>query len=313
MRKLIKVEGLTKKFDDFTAVSQLNLDIPSGQIMALLGPNGAGKTTTVRMLSSILKPTAGRAEIAGFDIVKHSVDVRRKVGVLTEHHGLYGRMTAENYLIFFGQLYGLSENEIIKKISPLLDQLGMNEHRKKRLGEYSKGMRQKLALVRALIHEPPVLLLDEPTSAMDPESAKIVRTAIKNLSNKERTIILCTHNLSEAEEICDQIAIIQHGKIILNNSLNEIKNSLLGKTIYSAEFDQVISLSLDGLPPGVVVHHIEENKVYFEINDPQAQNPILLRILAENFNLISFQEIPIKLEDAYLDAINNGRLEIQND
>ncbi len=310
---MIRTEELTKKFDDFTAVNQLNLSIPSGQIMALLGPNGAGKTTTVRMLSSILKPSAGKAEIAGFDVVEQSVEVRRKVGVLTEHHGLYGRMKAEEYLIFFGELYGFSKNEIIKKINPLLEQLGMDEHRKKRLGEYSKGMRQKLALVRALIHEPPVLLLDEPTSAMDPESAKIVRTAIKNLSSNDRTIILCTHNLSEAEELCDQIVIIQHGNIILNDSLKEIKNSLLGATIYAAEFNQMVSLPLNGLPPGVKVLNFEENKVQFAISDPQTQNPILLRKLTENFDLISFQEIPIKLEDAYLNAINNGKLTNEND
>lgn len=310
---MIRTEELTKKFDDFTAVNQLNLSIPSGQIMALLGPNGAGKTTTVRMLSSILKPSAGKAEIAGFDVVEQSVEVRRKVGVLTEHHGLYGRMKAEEYLIFFGELYGFSKNEIIKKINPLLEQLGMDEHRKKRLGEYSKGMRQKLALVRALIHEPPVLLLDEPTSAMDPESAKIVRTAIKNLSSNDRTIILCTHNLSEAEELCDQIVIIQHGNIILNDTLKEIKNSLLGATIYAAEFNQMVSLPLNGLPPGVKVLNFEENKVQFAISDPQTQNPILLRKLTENFDLISFQEIPIKLEDAYLNAINNGKLTNEND
>lgn len=305
---MIKADGLTKKFDDFTAVSHLDLNISSGQILALLGPNGAGKTTTVRMLSSILKPSSGSAEVAGYDVVKNPSDVRRMVGVLTEHHGLYGRMNADEYLVFFGELYGLSKKEIYNRIDPLLAQLGMNEHRKKRLGDYSKGMRQKLALVRALIHDPPVLLLDEPTSAMDPESAKIVRTAIKNLSNKDRTVILCTHNLLEAEDLCDQIAIIQQGKIIVNNELQKIKNSLVGVPIYVAKlgqpFDQSVKIEL---PVGIKIRNIEKNEVFFEIKDPATQNPPLLRELSEKYNLISFEEVPVRLEDAYLEVINNGK------
>lgn len=306
---MIIAEGLTKRFDDFTAVNQLNLQISSGQILALLGPNGAGKTTTVRMLSSILKPSKGRAEVAGYDVEKNPSDVRRMVGVLTEHHGLYGRMNANDYLLFFGELYGFSKNEILKRIDPLLDQLGMNEYRMKRLGEYSKGMRQKLALVRALIHDPPVLLLDEPTSAMDPESANTVRSAIKQLSNKNRTIILCTHNLAEAEALSDQIAIIQQGRIILNQHLQEIRNSLLGHPIFNAKFKEIVPNLNINLPEGVKIHQINQNEIQFEVCDPHLQNPEIIRILAAKFNLISFEEMPIRLEEAYLEAINTGNLE----
>ncbi|HSM24703.1 MAG TPA: ABC transporter ATP-binding protein [Anaerolineaceae bacterium] len=305
---MIKAEGLTKRFDDFTAVSDLNLQISSGQILALLGPNGAGKTTTVRMLSSILKPSEGSAEVAGYDVEKHPSDVRRMVGVLTEHHGLYGRMNANDYLQFFGELYGFSKKEIYQRIDPLLDQLGMNEYRMKRLGEYSKGMRQKLALVRALIHDPPVLLLDEPTSAMDPESAKIVRSAIKQLSNKKRTIILCTHNLSEAEILCDQIAIIQQGKIILNQRLQDIQNSLIGHPIFIAKFSESVSETFIDLPEGIKIHQFNHKDIHFEVPDPQAQNPELIRMLATKYNLVSFEEMPIRLENAYLEAISQSNL-----
>jgi ABC-2 type transport system ATP-binding protein len=301
---LIETQELTKIFDGFTAVNQINLNVRSGQILALLGPNGAGKTTTVRMLSSILRPSSGWAKVAGFDVYTQPSEVRKMVGVLTEHHGLYGRMNADEYLIFFGELYGYSRPHILNKINPLLEQLGMDPFRKKRLGEYSKGMRQKLALVRALIHEPPVLLLDEPTSAMDPESAKIVRTAIKSLSNKERTIILCTHNLVEAEELCDQIAIIQDGIIILNKSMQEVKNSLVGSPVFAANFVDSIDGKILDLPDGIQIVNQFDSTIYFKVEKPTTQNPVLIRFLTEKYDLLSFEEVPIKLEEAYLGAIN---------
>ncbi len=172
---MITAEGLTKSFDDFLAVDRVSLEVLPGQVLVLLGQNGAGKTTTVRMLTSILRPSAGRASVAGFDVVKQADKVRASVGVLTEHHGLYGRMNAEEYLQFYGSLYGLDLKTVSRRMDELLGRFGLAPARKKRLGEYSKGMRQKLALVRAIIHDPPVLLLDEPTSAMDPESARMVR------------------------------------------------------------------------------------------------------------------------------------------
>ncbi len=305
---MIETHELTKIFDDFTAVNQINLNVQSGQILALLGPNGAGKTTTVRMLSSILRPSSGWAKIAGYDVYTQPSEVRKMVGVLTEHHGLYGRMNADEYLIFFGELYGYSRSHTLNKINPLLEQLGMVQYRKKRLGEYSKGMRQKLALVRALIHEPPVLLLDEPTSAMDPESAKIVRSAIKSLSNKDRTIILCTHNLVEAEELCDQIAIIQEGNIILNQSMQEVKISLVGSPVFAAKFvNPNIEKNLK-LPDGIQIVNRNESSIYFKVEKPNIQNPDLIRLLSEKYNLLSFEEVPIKLEDAYLSAINQIKM-----
>jgi len=300
---LIKTELLTKFFGDFKAVDQVNLEVPAGQILALLGPNGAGKTTTVRILSSILKPTRGSAKVAGFDVASQPSEVRKMVGVLTEHHGLYGRMNADEYLLFFGELYGFSKSYVMNRINPMYEQLGMINYHKKRLAEYSKGMRQKLALVRALIHEPPVLLLDEPTSAMDPESAKIVRTAIKSLKNKERTIILCTHNLSEAEELSDQIAIIQDGKIILQKSIQDVRNSLFGTPVFIAKFDQQIDRNLLDLPDGIQILKNVDQEIYFKITNPNDQNPGLIRLLSEQYNLISFTEFSKRLEDAYLGAV----------
>ncbi|MHB8133369.1 MAG: ABC transporter ATP-binding protein [Anaerolineaceae bacterium] len=310
---MIETLGLTKYFDSFLAVDHINLHVPAGEILVLLGPNGAGKTTTVRMLTSILRPSEGTARIAGFDVVTDAPKVRAMVGVLTEHHGLYGRMNAEEYLIFYGELYGLTKKESISRFEPLMEQFGMAEYTKKRLGEYSKGMRQKLALIRAMINNPSVLLLDEPTSAMDPESAIMVRNAIRELRSNERTIILCTHNLSEAEELADQIAIIQHGKIILNDYLNNIKRSLLGNPIYEVTFANRPNDWKTPIIDGVKIINQNEKSIQFEIKDPQKTNPILIQSLASDLPILSFFEIQKKLEDAYLEAINHngdwGKLE----
>ena len=310
---MIETLGLTKYFDSFLAVDHINLHVPVGEILVLLGPNGAGKTTTVRMLTSILRPSEGTARIAGFDVVTDAPHVRAMVGVLTEHHGLYGRMNAEEYLIFYGELYGLTKKESINRIEPLMEQFGMSEYTRKRLGEYSKGMRQKLALIRAMINNPSVLLLDEPTSAMDPESAIMVRNAIRGLRSNDRTIILCTHNLSEAEELADQIAIIEHGKIILNDYLNNIKRSLLGNPIYEVTYTDRPKDWVIPIIEGVKTINQYENSIQFEIKEPQKTNPILLKALTKDLPILSFVEIQKKLEDAYLEAINHngnwGKLE----
>lgn len=304
---MIETKKLTKSFDGFLAVDQIDLHVPEGEILVMLGPNGAGKTTTVRMLTSILRPSAGTATIAGYDVVKDAAKVRSIVGVLTEHHGLYARMNAQEYLEFYGELYGLTVEESRARFLPLLEQFALDPYVKKRLGEYSKGMRQKLALIRALINNPPVLLLDEPTSAMDPESSIMVRNAIKSLKREDRTIILCTHNLNEAEELADQIAIIQKGKIIFNNYLNDVKKSLLGNPIFEARFLSEIG---DWSPvdfPGVYVIERDKNSIKLEILEPEESNPKLIQVLSHVFNLISFEEKPRRLQDAYLEAVNlNG-------
>ena len=170
---MIETNDLSKQFNnEFWAVNGVSLSVPPGKILALLGQNGAGKTTTVRMLTSLLVPTRGWARVAGYDVTKYPQEVRSNVGVLTEQHGLYVRMTGNEYLDFFGKVYGLDPQTRKARSSYLLDYFGLAEAAHRRSGEYSKGMKQKLALARALIHNPSVLLLDEPTSAMDPESAR---------------------------------------------------------------------------------------------------------------------------------------------
>lgn len=307
---MIVTENLCKKFDQFLAVDRINLHIPAGQVLALLGPNGAGKTTTVRMLTSVLRPTTGNARVAGFDVVAQAEKVRAHVGVLTEMHGLYDRMPADDYLDFFGQLYGLSSRDRKQRILKLLEQFGLQADARRRIGEFSKGMRQKLALARALLHQPPVLLLDEPTSAMDPESARLVRDSILAMRTEERTFVICTHNLAEAEELADQIAIIRRGVIIAQGTGETLKQHLLGPAEYEVRAAQHINGSLPPLPEGVWITARGENWLRYHTDHPSQHNPLVLRILLEGgLEITDLFEIPRSLEQVYLRAVANGRSE----
>jgi ABC-2 type transport system ATP-binding protein len=304
---MIVAEGLTKRFDQFLAVDDVSFIVQPGEVMALLGPNGAGKTTTVRMLSSVLVPTAGKATVAGYDVVRQGDQVRAAIGVLTEQHGLYSRMTAVEYLRFFGQLYHMDGKALSERAEALLVSFGLHDELKKRLGEYSKGMRQKLALARALIHDPPVLLLDEPTSAMDPESAHMVRESILSLRSEKRAIVLCTHNLSEAEMLADQIAIIRRGRIILNGRVPELKRSLLGLTEYEIRLASRLNGALPALPGGVVITGRGEDWLRYQVEDPQGANPQIVRRLVEaQMEVVAVQEVPRSLEQVYLRAVSSA-------
>ena len=301
---MIQTEDLTKHFGTFKAVEGINLEVRPGEVLALLGQNGAGKTTTVRMLTSVLAPTRGWARVAGYDVVQQPDLVRSSTGVLTEQHGLYGRMTGFEYLDFFGQVYSLNLERRTRRANELLEYFGMADAARRRSGEYSKGMRQKLALARALIHEPPVLLLDEPTSAMDPESAQLVRNEIVRLRSSQRTIIICSHNLIEAEMLADKIAIIYHGRILLMGTLAELRQRMLGP----AEYEVKLAGSWKGnglqLPPGVMMIEKGSHGFRYTVEDPQQANPVILAQLVQSETLVTaMQEMPRSLEMIYLKAM----------
>jgi ABC-2 type transport system ATP-binding protein len=304
---MIITHQLSKRFDNFLAVDHIDLRVEASEVLALLGPNGAGKTTTVRMLTSLLHPSTGWARVAGFDVVKQAEQVRAVVGVLTEHHGLYNRMPAGDYLDFFGQIYKLPLEVRQKRIHFLLEQFGLQAHIDKRIGEFSKGMRQKLALARALLHSPPVLLLDEPTSAMDPESARLVRDSIRELRSEERTIIICTHNLSEAEELADKIAIIRQGKIIASGPTQALKARLLGPEEYEVHLATELNGFHLNMPAGAVLTTSGPNWIRYRAQDPAHANPLILQeLLGQGLPVVSLQEVPRSLEQVYLQAINEA-------
>ncbi|GAB4499567.1 MAG: ABC transporter ATP-binding protein [Anaerolineales bacterium] len=304
---MIHTTDLSKKFDDFLAVDGINLNVPAGGVLALLGPNGAGKTTTVRMLTALLQPSRGRATVAGYDVVKQADNVRAAVGVLTEMHGLYNRMPADEYLNFFGELYRIPLSQRHERIHQLLHNFGLTQAARRPIGEYSKGMRQKLALARALIHQPPVLLLDEPTSAMDPESARLVRNAIHDLRSGERAVIICTHNLAEAEELADQIAIIRHGRIVAQGTPNQLKMQYLGPAEYEIRLATSLNGSAPALPAEAQLTHSAETTLRFRSPQPERINPQVLAYLQnQNLPVISLQEVPRSLESVYLRVMSQS-------
>ena len=298
---MIETHDLSKQFHDFLAVDGVNLSVQAGQILALLGQNGAGKTTTVRMLTALLNPTRGWARVAGYDVVKNGHDVRASVGVLTEQHGLYMRMTAIEYLDFFGQVYSLSPSTRKSRSDHLLQYFGLTEAAHRRIGEYSKGMRQKLALARAMMHDPGVLLLDEPTSAMDPESARLVRDEIARLKSSKRTIVICSHNLTEVEMLADQIAIIYRGRILLQGTLDELKRKVLGSPEYEIKFTDAWDSSNLEFPKDVEMLSRTATSLKVRVERPQESNPQILKSLsAGSASVMAFQEEPRTLEQVYL-------------
>jgi ABC-2 type transport system ATP-binding protein len=305
---MIETHDLSKQFNDFWAVEGVSLSVKPGQILSLLGQNGAGKTTTVRMLTALLTPTRGSARVAGYDVTCQSAKVRASVGVLTEQHGLYMRMTGIEYLDFFGQIYRLDSSGRKVRSDYLLEYFGLAQASSRRIGEYSKGMRQKLALARALMHEPPVLLLDEPTSAMDPESARLVRDEIARLRSSQRTIIICTHNLAEAEALSDIIAVIYKGRILMAGTLEELKQKILGIPEYEVKFSSAWNGEGLKIPPGVVLIERGISSMRFSIENPKEANPILLNQLASmQAPLITFQEVSRSLEQVYLKVMADAQ------
>lgn len=304
---MIQAQDLTKKFGDFAAVGGIDLSVPEGEVLALLGPNGAGKTTTVRMLASILKPTRGWASVAGYDTVRNARTVRHTVGLLTEFPGLYLRMRAWDYLDFFGRMQGLSANQRAERSELLLKRFEMWDARDRILGQYSKGMRQKLALSRAMLHDPLVLFLDEPTSAMDPHSARLVRDAIMDLRQDRRTVILCTHNLNEAETLADRIAIIRRGRVVALGTPDELKRRLMGDPILELRLGQPLDGVLSDIGGLVRVENSGDTWVRYRTPNPGEINPRLLSLLTQRgVPVVTLSEVPRSLEEVYLQIVDDA-------
>ena len=301
---LIEAHNLSKVFGDFTAVKELSISLAEGEILALLGPNGAGKTTTVRMLSSILRPTSGWARVAGFDVITQAREVRHAVGLLTEVPGLYARMSATEYLDFFGELQHMPHDACRRQAETLLTRFGLWEARDRKVGTYSKGMKQKVAIVRAMLHEPHILFLDEPTSAMDPHSAKQVRDAIADLRAQGRTILLCTHNLPEAEMLADRIAIVRRGQVVATGTSAELKRSLLGDPIMEVRLVAELDGLLGRLGSDLAVTESGSHWFRYRTQYPAITNPdVLKRLAALDQQVVTLSEVERSLEDVYLKIV----------
>lgn len=301
---MIHTEELTRSFGERTAVDGLSLDVREGEILGLLGPNGAGKTTTVRMLACLLTPTAGRAWVAGNDIRQSAQRVRGSVGILTESPGFYKRLSLERNLRYFAELYGAASPRAA--VQNYLERLGLWERRSDAVATLSKGLRQRLALARALVHEPKVLFLDEPTSGLDPESARDVRQFIGELASERRTVLLCTHNLPEAEELCGRIAVLRTRLIALDRP-EALKQRMSGSRVVVELANPRPEFAADlGLPfiRGIT---LAGSTLSVEVADPERDVPALVRRLVElGAEIRSVTRDERTLEDVYLELVGGN-------
>lgn len=219
---MLSVQKLTKRFKDITAVDEVTFTASGGEIFGLLGPNGAGKTTTIRVIATVLEATGGTAEVAGFDIRKNSEDVRRNVGVLTADIGLYDRFTARENLRYFGQLYGMGGDALEERIDELITTLDMGLFANRRAGKFSTGMKQKVAIARSIIHDPKVIIFDEPTAGLDVLASQTVTRFMKKAREMGKLVVLSTHNMHDAEKLSDHVAIMHRGKLVASGTVADI-------------------------------------------------------------------------------------------
>jgi ABC-2 type transport system ATP-binding protein len=227
MAAIIDVEQLTRSFGPVKAVDGLTFSVDEGEVFALLGPNGAGKTTTVRLLNGVLLASGGQASVLGLDPATQGSELRRQTGVLTETPSLYERLTARENLSVFGMLYGVSKARLLHRVDELLECFDLSKRADDKVGGFSKGMKQRLALARALLHEPQLLFLDEPTAGLDPEAARQVVDMIQHMSHpRGQTVLLCTHNLSEAERLCDRVAVMDQGHVLALGSVADLAHTM---------------------------------------------------------------------------------------
>jgi len=302
---MISVENLTKKFGATTAVEGLTFEIKEGEVFGFLGPNGAGKTTTVRMLCCLISNTSGTAKIAGYEIGKpaDSLQIRKMIGLVPDNVGLYNDLTAFENLDFYGKLYEFPEGRRRENIEHFLKMLGLWERKDARANSFSKGMLQKLALARALIHEPKILFMDEPTANLDPEAAKTVRDFILELKKQGRTIFLNTHNLDEAQRVCDRIGIIKT-KLLKIGSPDQLRESLTGpKTeIRLGQISEAMVSAVKKLIPNKI--EVSGNKLIIDVTDPDKENPAIIAAIASAGGQVQeVTQMVASLEDVYLQIV----------
>lgn len=305
----IEAFDLMRSFNGFKAVENLSFTIEEGEIFGLLGPNGAGKTTTIRILSALISPTSGSARIGGFDVVEDALKVREIIGILTESPSLYGRLSALENMEFFAKAYGVNDKtERDSKIRELLEFFQLWDRRLDNVGQYSMGMKQKLAIARSLIHDPEILYLDEPTSGLDPRSSKDIRDLMETLTeNQKQTILLCTHRLEDAERLCDRVMIINKGQPITVSSPRDLRKRFSSGQEVQVGFteldDDLVSMMRE--LPIVVNLTVEpsENRLSISLRAEQ-DTPELVRAIVEYGAGVRYvKPMETSLEEAYLELM----------
>ena len=299
---MIVTNNLTRAFDGTLAVEDLTLEVHEGEVFGFLGPNGAGKTTTVRMLTCLIAPTSGTALVNGHQVGKDNMAIRRSVGILTETPGFYDRLSVEYNLRFYAKLYEVAD--IPAQVEKYLRLLGLWERRDETAATLSKGMRQKLAIARSLLHEPRVVFLDEPTASLDPEAAHTVREFIAEMRRQGRTILLCTHNLEEADRLCDRIAVLKT-RLLMVDTPAGLRTKLFGRKVVF-HLQRVDNMLRDAVSKLAFLREcsVLDNKLVVTLEDPESSNPEIIRLLVGlGADVLFVGELRRSLEDVYLQLI----------
>jgi ABC-2 type transport system ATP-binding protein len=306
---VITVDGLRKDFKRLTAVHDLSFEVGDAEIFGLLGPNGAGKTTTIRMLAGLIAPTAGSATVNGHTLGEGSQRIRAITGILTESPGLHEKLTARQNLAFYGRLYGLTGSTLGAAVDRYLGVVDMLEHGDRRVGTFSKGMRQKIAIARALLHEPEVIYLDEPTSGLDPSAAKTVRDFVATLRELGRSIVVCTHNLDEAERLCDRIGIIR-GTLLRVDSPAALRrhgrNATVRVDLNGARGPEsfIETMAALGYVRGA---QVRDDSLVVELADPARETPdVVAALVSAGARITGVREEAASLEEVYLELVGEA-------
>jgi len=309
---MIKVEGLTKRYARTIAVDNISFEVEKGRIVGFLGPNGAGKTTTMRVLTCFLPPTAGTANIAGFDVLEHPLEVKRRIGYLPESPPVYPEMEVAEYLLFVGKLKGIASADVARRVDEVMERCAVGDVRTRLIGKLSKGYRQRVGLAQAIIHNPDVLILDEPTSGLDPKQIIEIRELLRALAG-DHTIILSTHILSEVEHNCERVIIIDHGKLVAIDSVANLTNRLRGSEAVAVEIgadsgrpnptevqqrlEQVSGVSR------VMMKDSKDSRLLFEIESLQGRHirsDLARAVVNAGWNLNELRSVGLSLEQIFL-------------
>ncbi len=311
MNPVIQVSNLTRRFGETTAVRDLTLDVQAGEIFGFLGHNGAGKTTTVRLLNGIYKPTSGSACVLGLDPQADGPALRAQTGVLTESPSLDERLSAQDNLAYYADLFSLPYADVQSRIRELLTEFGLAERATDKVGGFSKGMKQSLALARALIHRPKVLFLDEPTASLDPVAARHVHDLIERLARREGcTVFLCTHNLIEAQRLCHRVAVMQHGQLKAQGTPAELTRQYIKRLTVELEAgedqsEQAMEILRENPRLAIGAPRIENGSIYVTVAGRQAVPELLSLLIQQGVSVYRLAPQEIDLEEVYF-ALNGG-------
>jgi ABC-2 type transport system ATP-binding protein len=302
MKVAVKAQGLTKQYRDILAVDHIGLEVFEGEIFGLLGPNGAGKTTTIRMLTGQTKPTSGTAVVADHDIIRESIKAKERVGVVPEVSNIYDEMSAWDNLIFAAQLYSVPKIEREKRAKELLELFGLYERRKDRVVGFSRGMKRRVTIAAALIHKPKMLFLDEPTTGLDVQSSRMIRNLIKELNDSGVTIFLTTHYIEEADQLCQRVAIINQGRIVVVDNPEKLKAAMEERHVIEISFSPSRDLN-DKLRGLSCVNNVSRlgDKFRLYVDDASEVIPSLIDFARKNsLKIISINTLKPSLEDAFV-------------